>query len=252
MLAQPSSDVLRVIGTTPTMSIEAGSTAGNLPRHAPRNLIDRNEASFWVAAFPDREGDIDETITLRWSEPRTIDELRLVGVAGHRFPDRIRVRRGQRGPGSCCRPRRPPATFAPVTTDAVELALVSTSDRITGDAPIRSYTNPFALAEIEIPALDDLVPGTPNYDEPIVVDCDDGPSVRVHDEVRQFSVSGVLRDLVDMRRLRGYTLRRVPGAARQGSRRSGRAPDGIAVHDRIRVARQPLDGPRDLLDRRVT
>ncbi len=197
VVAHPSPAVLKQLGTTPSLSVSASSTAGDLPRYAPRNAIDGQPESYWVAAYPDRNGRSQETITLDWSDPRTIGELKLTGVNGHRFPDRVRVSNGTESRTAEV-DAGGHATFDPLVADHLAVDLIATSGRIVGSTPIATFTNPLALTEIEIPAIQDLMPGPVPFDQVVEVSCDDGPSVSVGGQVRRFAVRGTLGEISNL------------------------------------------------------
>jgi len=185
--------VLSLIDVSPTLTISATKTWGDQPALAPRNLIDGSGSTRWIGA-PHVEPLSPPTITMNWSGRRTIDEIRLGSVEGAAWPTSVDVV----ADGSfqtIAVPLDGIVRFDPISTDAVGITLHF-------DLPDDSVQpGAVSLSSIDIPAIADLYPGPVDPMSLIEVECGDGPSVIVGDQVVEFAASTTLGELMGARRI---------------------------------------------------
>ena len=180
-------------GTPAQLHITATSTFGSLPALRPQNLLDSGGGNSWVAAGP------HATLHLRWSRPRTIDEIDLVaspvGIAAE--PTRVLIT-SPGGTRDVPVPQSGVLHFPALITDQLDISF-------PGVMPTTSY-NPLAgqaqqlpvgLARLSVPALAGLSTGVPAPGAPFRLGCGQGPPVTVDGHTYPTSVSGTVNDLTD-------------------------------------------------------
>jgi arabinofuranan 3-O-arabinosyltransferase len=185
--------VLSVIDSTPSLTISATQTLGDQPSLAPRNLIDGSGSTRWIATSG-VEPLSPPMITMNWSGRRTIDEIRLGSAEGAAWPTSVDIATD----GSIqtiAVPSDGIIRFDPISTDAVGITLHF-------DLPDGSLQpGSVSLSSIDIPAIADLYPGPVDLMTRFEVECGDGPSVIVGDQVIEFAASTTLGELMGRGRI---------------------------------------------------
>ena len=214
---QPSEALLDAIDTTPTFAIDASSTLANLPRFAARNLVDADPDTVWIGARPpDTENpgfardvvaaessapwqSLDErpVISMAWSEPRVVSELRVTPVAGYSSPVSVLIQSGSEqreaeidGFGF--------ARFDPLLTDSIEVSFPRIARYVIGESRFGPQVRPIALQALVPNGVEDLLPGPLDDAEPVTVPCEEGPVVRVGDIERRLALESSARDIVEL------------------------------------------------------
>ncbi|GIU84003.1 MAG: hypothetical protein KatS3mg008_0778 [Acidimicrobiales bacterium] len=119
------------------------------------------------------------TLHLEWGEPRTIDEVRLVAGSPFSRPDLLLLRSdtGEERlvmPGTDGRAR-----FLPLTTTSLQIEFPHVVAAFS-DSTLGGRTRlPIGVAEIEIPALEDLLSGAHRPSRRIVLPCGEGPDIEI-------------------------------------------------------------------------
>ncbi|MCB1016207.1 MAG: DUF3367 domain-containing protein [Acidimicrobiales bacterium] len=190
----PGLDLIRLVdslGEPGAIDVQSTSTWGGLPAFSARRLLDGDPATSWVS---DPSNPVP-TVTLRWDEPRTLDEVRIVDT-GPPTEQAARLRlespAGDRevvigGAGG--------GAFAPLTTDEVTVSFPTTVD------PFANATRAVGLAELRFPALDDLRRPTLDPDAEVTRACGDGPEVSIDGRAVPTSLTGTVADLLEARPL---------------------------------------------------
>ncbi|MEN3305000.1 MAG: arabinofuranan 3-O-arabinosyltransferase [Micromonosporaceae bacterium] len=190
----------RLGGPVPLLGQAVTATASSWldgdPAVAGYAAIDGDPATSWLADI----SDLRPTLTLRWSGARRIGEIRLRSAGSPaastptilevRSPDQTRlIRLDARGA----------ARFAPLVTDQITIVVRDSDtrvmDRRRGGAPA-----PAGIAELEVPALADLMPPIPPSTR-VGVPCGQGPVVQIDGTGYPTAVGGTLADLVAQRPL---------------------------------------------------
>ena len=180
---------------------------------------------------------------LAWGQPRTIDRLRLVGSD--------RAGRGEPAVGagayahrrSAARPSPPTggSRFPAVTTDRLAV-VVTGSDAAVADPRGEGWPAPVGVAEVEVPALADLL--TRGTASALAAPCGSGPTVSLDGVSYPTSVSGTVADVRAGRSAAGDGMRRLRD--RVGAAAGRRAP---AAYRAVRVFRDRhggVDAGRDV------
>lgn len=171
------------------VSASASSNLAGDPAVAAYAAVDTDPTTAWVADPTDPR----PTLSLSWGRPRRIGELRIRAadepVASVPRVIELRTPRGSQlvrlGPDGVAR-------FTPVRTDRIEISVREVDTRVAdrrGDWPA-----PAGIAEIEVPALADLISPIPAH-TPISVACGAGPAVEIDGVRYDTSVSGALADV---------------------------------------------------------
>ena len=167
---------LKLVNTTPSLTIEADSTLLDLPVAAARNLVDGDPSTVWVSSQTASSTLDMEMLTLRWTGERVIDELRLglspdtfatpAEVVVRSLDDPNEVRTGAVGADGVVR-------FDPLQSSGIEITLVyppwdpTTPDLILG------------LGSLDVAGIEDLLPGPVDPDATVIASCEDGPLLTV-------------------------------------------------------------------------
>ncbi|HEX9993320.1 MAG TPA: alpha-(1-_3)-arabinofuranosyltransferase family protein [Acidimicrobiales bacterium] len=181
----PGDDLDRLLAgsVSGAVAATASSTWRALPAFAPWAAVDGDEATSWVAAADDR----DPAIELRWDGERAVDGLVVVAAGAPGSPvSSVVVEAGGRAQEAAVGDGGSVA-IEPVTTDHLVLRVPSGGDRLV------------AVAEVRVPALEDLPAAVPDPAAPVEVGCDDGPVVRVDGRPVRLSVTATVADLVALR-----------------------------------------------------
>jgi arabinofuranan 3-O-arabinosyltransferase len=209
----PSPTLLDLIDTTPTFAISATSTAGNLPQYAPRNLVDREGSTIWIAATSNgslaSEGppadtspapatyDPQPAVTMRWGQLRTLDTLSVGSVAGYSSPHEVAITDGTESRVVEV-PTDGVVHFAPLSTDHVVVTITKIAHLVSSDGQGHKSDRPLALSELRFPALDDLMPQVMSGDHAFALTCENGPKADLGNTQVDYSAAFTYRDLVDL------------------------------------------------------
>ena len=206
-----------------SLTITASSTWGSLPQFRASNLIDGDYQTGWVAGGP------NAVLHLRWSGARTISSLYLLtttGVASAPTSVEVTTKDGrQRAPVG----RDGHVTFAPMTTDQLDIGFPTLSGDTTYDPVLGTAQQlPVGLTEIYLPALADLrVLPRPNPATKVALPCGQGPPLTVDGQTYPTSAGGTIGDLTAFTPLAvtlcvpNGTLRLAAGSHRLSSPGSG-------------------------------
>ncbi|MGS2612922.1 alpha-(1-_3)-arabinofuranosyltransferase domain-containing protein [Micromonospora sp. LZ34] len=171
------------------VSASASSKLAGDPAVAPHAAVDSDPTTAWVADTTDPR----PTLRLSWEEPRRIGELRIRAAKGPvaSVPRVVELRTSRAsqvvrlGPDGLAR-------FTPVRTDRIEITVREVDVRVAdrrGEWPA-----PAGIAEIEVPALADLIRPV-RAPTPIRVPCGAGPAVEIDGVRYETSVAGTLGDI---------------------------------------------------------
>jgi arabinofuranan 3-O-arabinosyltransferase len=190
--ATKGQQLLRWLGTTPTLSITADSTWGDNPKAGPRNLVDRDSTTHWRSGTDITEAGGSALIDMKWNAPRTVSSLVLVRGAGEALPREVILYAGADA-------RRAPVsadgivTFEPVTTDSLSIRLnyapVPFADNVSSRV--------MGFGSIDISSVTDLYPGPVDRSTPYVATCDAGPKVAIGSTSVSYSVATTAGALID-------------------------------------------------------
>ena len=161
--------------TAAGLSGSASSQLGGDPAVSALMAFDGDERTAWVAEPTDPA----PAITLSWTGPRTLDRLSLRPAASHTANPPLvvllqagdQVRRVDLPAGGTS------ASFPPLVTDRVQIALQS-ADQLPLAAESASGALSAGLAELRLPALDDLLAAGP-ADAVAGAGCGFGPPIEV-------------------------------------------------------------------------
>lgn len=189
-------ELLALLNTTPTLSVDADATLFDAPTLAARNLVDGDPATLWLDGRPastfvgsDTGNGIDgATITLRWDGTRTIDRMALTIPDGLAVPTAVDV---SMGPDT--------RTAVPDASGVLRLPPLSGSDLTVTLRYDPADTRPVGLTELVVPALADLTPGPTDPGATITIACDRGPTLTVSGERVDLRATPTLGDLIEGR-----------------------------------------------------
>ena len=185
------------VNSAPRVTATASSHLSGDPEVGPYAAVDGDPATAWLAGI----GDGLPTLRLAWPTPRRVGELRLRPPGGQpaaSLPRAVEVRAGGRssvvpvGADGLVR-------FPAVLTDRLEIAIRDIEERI-GDRRLNGWVAPVGIAEVEVPALADLIRPLTRQ-TPVSVPCGQGPAVHVDDVRYDTAVRGTLADVLDGRPL---------------------------------------------------
>lgn len=179
------------LGDPGEVSVNATSTWGGLPNFSPRRMLDGDRNTTWIS---DPANPVP-TVTLRWDQPRTLDEVRITAAgAPTEGPTRLRLE-SPAGNRDVVLGRGGVGTFRALTTNELTLAFPTAVD------PLSNAARAVSIAELRFPALDDLAQPSLDAGAAFTRPCGEGPSVTVDDEVIATSLSGTVQDLLEARPL---------------------------------------------------
>ncbi|MGD0699577.1 MAG: alpha-(1-_3)-arabinofuranosyltransferase family protein [Trebonia sp.] len=173
------------------LRISASSTFGSLPALRPQNLLD---GTGWIAAGP------SATVHLRWTGQRAISEIQLttatVGIAAE--PTRVLIS-SPAGVRDVPVPSSGVLTFPPLVTDQLNISFPGLMPT-TADNPLVASAQqlPVGLGSLTVPALASLSTGIPAASAPFQLPCGQGPPLTVDGRSYPTSVSGTVRDLINL------------------------------------------------------
>jgi arabinofuranan 3-O-arabinosyltransferase len=174
------------------VSITASSTFGSLPSLSAENLLDG--AGSWIASGP------DATVHLKWQGTVAVDEIDLTaastGIAAP--PTRVLIT-SPAGTRDVAVPGNGVVDFAPLDTDQLSISFpgvlrTTAYNTLEGDA----RQLPVGLGGLSVPALSGLNNGLAAPKTPVRLACGQGPTVTIDGHAYQTSVSGTVRDLLDL------------------------------------------------------
>jgi arabinofuranan 3-O-arabinosyltransferase len=211
----PGQAMLDLLDNTKTFQISASSTLGNLPEYAPRNLVDGDGKSVWIAAaiaaadegtsngtgkdvtINPSTSDTHPTVTMSWSGVRKLDSLKVVDANGYSKPTSVEIV-GNGDTRDATIGRDGVATFSPLATDKVTISFPDVSLVFASDPLGNSTVRPLGLSTLEFPALHDVQPGPVDRGQALVVACSAGPVAAVNGEPRSFSIRTTMGGLISM------------------------------------------------------
>ncbi|WP_420000339.1 alpha-(1-_3)-arabinofuranosyltransferase domain-containing protein [Streptomyces boninensis] len=169
----------------------AESTSSLSPSLTPRNLVDGDLTTAWIAGKT-------PTLHLKWPEAKEISSMVLAGAGGiSAKPTEVEITT----PGGAVTTgvdENGWARFEPVTTNQVDIKITkSESLKVHNPFADRDMQLPVGITEVYIPGMDDLRSKVPDPDEPFELECGEGPTVSVDGKFRSTSAKGTLGDLAD-------------------------------------------------------
>ncbi len=173
------------------LRISATSTFADLPALRPQNLLD---GTGWIAAGP------SATLQLRWKGQRTIDEIQLttatVGIAAE--PTRVLIT-SPAGVRDVPVPASGILSFPPLVTDQLDISFPGVMPTTAYNPLVGSSQQlPVGLGSLSIPALASLSTGIPAAAAPFRLACGQGPPLTVDGRTYPTSVSGTVRNLINL------------------------------------------------------
>jgi arabinofuranan 3-O-arabinosyltransferase len=187
-------------GPVPLLGQRVTATASSWldgdPAVAPYAAVDGDPASAWIADLSDQR----PTLSLRWSGTRSVGEIRIrpAGWPAASTPTILEVR----SPGGSRLVRLDAegvARFAPLRTDQLDIVIRDVDTR-TFDRRYGAAVAPAGLAELQVPALADLMRPLPPTTA-VGVPCGQGPVIQLDGTSYTTSVTGTLGDIVAHRPL---------------------------------------------------
>lgn len=144
--------------------------------------------------------DPNPTIELSWDGERTLSELRITASESVGSPPTVVLVSSPAGTRRVELDANLWSEFTPLTTDRVtltfpELDVRSIVDPETGEV----FTVPVGFAELEIPALSDLVPPRMDGDRELTLPCGQGPQLEIDGRLVDTTLTALVGDLVALR-----------------------------------------------------
>jgi arabinofuranan 3-O-arabinosyltransferase len=193
-VAAPGDAALDLLESTPNFSISATSTFGSMPVFAPRNLVDGDDSTTWVAGSSDGiTPDRSPRVSLRWNEPRRLDHIMIRPAPGYSLPQTLHLSANSET-RTVTVSNDGEASFEPFTTNAVTVTI-----DLPATQPVITNATGVGLSTLEFPALHDLVPGRIDRSQAVALDCSHGLAVDVAGTSRRFSVRATLDDIISQR-----------------------------------------------------
>ncbi len=189
-LAQPkaSEGLNTILGGNGDLKVSTSSTFQNLPWFRPSELIQPTPDSGWLEDLNDK----NPTVTMKWSEPRTLNILSVQSLPFLKDPvtnikiqsaDGTREVNVPRGSGI--------ATFSPLTTNSVTITFPGAGGQ----------KKPVGFLSLSFPQLADLVAAQIPPSTPFRLACGTGPPVVVDSLQYPTQISGTWGDLESLRPL---------------------------------------------------
>jgi len=177
--------------TSAQLRVSATSTFASLPALRPQNLLD---GTGWIAAGP------SATVSLRWKGQRTISEIQLtqatVGIAAE--PTRVQITSPD-GVRDVPVPSSGILRFPPLVTDQMDVSFPGVMPTTAYNPLVGSAQQlPVGLGSLTVPALASLSTGIPAATASFQLACGQGPPLTVDGRVYPTSVSGTVRDLINL------------------------------------------------------
>ena len=191
-IASRGQQLLKWLGTTPTLTITADSTWGENPNVGPRNLVDGDDSSPWRSGNDITISGGTSLLSLNWKEPRTLSSLQLRLGENDVRPTDVVIYAGSI------------AVSAPVGADGFVLFDAITTASLSlqinyAPIPLENVTasRQMGFTSLDIPAISDLYPGPVNRSGPYIAACGSGPSVTVGSSTIQYGVNTTAGALLD-------------------------------------------------------
>lgn len=180
------------------INVTAGSTLPLSPQLSPRNLVDTDLTTAWIAGA-------DQSLTLTWPEEAEISEFVLAPAGGlSARPTEVEVSTPT-GAQTVGVDDNGWVRIPPVMTDRLDIKVTETESlAVHNPFADRDVQLPVGLTEVYVPALgedaeEDLRTEPVDKDEPFELECGRGPTVSVDGQLLNTRAEGTLGDLVDRR-----------------------------------------------------
>ncbi|NGN68845.1 DUF3367 domain-containing protein [Streptomyces sp. A7024] len=171
----------------------AESTSTMSPALTPRNLVDGDLTTAWIAGK-------NPTLHLRWPEAKAVSSMVLAAAGGiSARPTEVEITT----PGGAVTTgvdENGWVRFESVTTNQIDIKVTkSESLKVHNPFADRNMQLPVGITEVYIPGMDDMRSKVADPEEPFELECGEGPTVSVDGEFKSTSAKGTLGDLVDHR-----------------------------------------------------
>ncbi|MET7637970.1 alpha-(1-_3)-arabinofuranosyltransferase family protein [Streptomyces sp. NPDC005438] len=195
-------------GSRDRITATADSTETTGLSLSPRNLVDGDLSSAWIA------GD-KPTIHLKWPEKKEIDKLVLAASGGvSTRPTEVRLSSPD-GATTTAVDENGWVRFDPMETDQLDITITKTKTMTVHNPVAGSDMQlPVGLKEVYLPALDEFRVKAPSPDLEFDLPCGKGPAVSVDGTLHSTKVSGKVRDLTERR---AVDVELCAGEARNGT-----------------------------------
>ncbi|MFF8833372.1 alpha-(1-_3)-arabinofuranosyltransferase family protein [Streptomyces sp. NPDC015131] len=192
------------------LTATADSTARLGPSLTPRNLVDGDLTTAWIAG--DRA-----VIHLRWPGKRPVGEIVFAPAGGLSTRARQVDISSPDGAATASVDDNGLARFEPITTDRLDIT-VSRTAPLTLHNPVADdrLQLPVGLSEVYVPALDDLRVPQPDPATTFSLPCGQGPVLAIDGTLHATTARGTVRDLTERRPV---DVRLCAGAERDGTTR---------------------------------
>ncbi|MEU6080954.1 alpha-(1-_3)-arabinofuranosyltransferase family protein [Streptomyces sp. NPDC047108] len=180
-------------GSRDRLTATADSTSRAGLSLSPRNLVDRDLTTAWIAG--DRP-----VVHLRWPGKKKISEIVFAAAGGVSAQPQEVLISSPHGAAMAGVDRYGRARFDPIRTDRLDITISRTAP-LTLHNPLADgqLQLPVGLSEVYVPALDDLRVPAPDPDETFSLPCGDGPPLAVDGTLHATRASGSVRDLTERR-----------------------------------------------------
>jgi arabinofuranan 3-O-arabinosyltransferase len=181
------------INDTPRVLAIGSSTWANQPAFAGQQAVDGDRTTQWLAD----PSDPNPTLNLLWTEPRTIDSIRILPAAvPSLLPVHVQLTSAA-GTRDLQVLNDRPVNFAPLTTNGVSIAVLDTVPNTALMHASTIITPPaVGVGEIQLGGIADLVPQPSATDEE-VIPCGYGPRVTIDGHPVTTQAIGGRQDLLD-------------------------------------------------------
>jgi arabinofuranan 3-O-arabinosyltransferase len=181
------------INDTPSILAIGSSTWGDQPAFAGQQAVDGDATTQWLAD----PADPNPTLSLLWTEPRTIDSIRLVpGTAPSLIPVHVRLTSAA-GTRDVEVLNDRPVTFAPLKTQGVNVVVVDSVPNAALAHTAAIITPPaVGIGEVDLGGIGDLVPHPSPADE-VVIPCGYAPQVTIDGHPVLTQAIGSRQDFLD-------------------------------------------------------
>ena len=222
-------DALLAPPVVPALSVSASSTWQSLPAFAARQATDGDVSTGWVADPAERT----PALTLRWAEPRLIDRIDVIPLAGPVLRPTVLRLLSPDGERRVPVPASGQARFEGLRTTTMVVEVLETArlprrmqGLVTPGAP--------SMAELRVPALADLAAPSSDRARTIDLPCGQGPPLLVDGRPVPTRAHGTVAALETMRSVSIEACESVSLAA--GKHTIDGAPDGPLVVDELVLA----------------
>lgn len=188
----PSNNIIALTDTNGPIKITASSTFQNLPMLAPINLLNPDHSGFWMANSTRAD------LFLSWNTPVTFNQISFI-FSPHfaSYPKQIAIITPE-GTQVVSVNSQGLAEFNPVTTNKVEIQILKVHKEI-GINQLTGYQQvlPVGFKAIDINGLTQLETQTYNTNQLISLGCNQGPEIKIDNQIFQSSVVGTLASLLN-------------------------------------------------------